>query len=107
MFRILIIAALFMVGIQQGMARGDIDLGKGDRNVVVELRAHSAEIINPKCCDKEADTVQKPSFCKSDCKAVLPGVTLKPYVAPRGHPLVALVDKVSDTERVHLRPPIS
>lgn len=107
MFRILLIAAFILVGAQQGISRGKVDLEKSETFVTEVSTLAAQTVADNECCTGEAVSDEKPSFCKSDCKAVIPVASLKPGKMFIDHTPLTFSNIGSIGWGVDLRPPIS
>lgn len=107
MFRILLILTFIVVGTHQGFSRGDVDLSKFERLSTEQSLAIADTVAEKECCKKDVIADKKPSFCKSDCKAVISVALLKPHKTQPSHSLSSDVNKISHNNTVNLRPPIS
>lgn len=107
MLRIVVIFVFVLVGVQQGFARGTIDLGQLDTAAIVHLDTAVAAALTEECCDETEVTEDRQSFCKADCKALLPLAILKPQSSVHDHAWDLPANRVSITRSVDLKPPKS
>ncbi len=107
MFRILLIAAFILVGAQQGVSVGKVDMEKSETFVTEVIAVGSQFVADKDCCSGDAVADEKPSFCKSDCKAVIPAASLRPTKVFIDHTPLTFSNIGSVGRGVDLRPPIS
>ena len=114
MMRILLILYLVVLGTMQGFARGNIDVleisTQHTATAVVSSAASNdleANATAEKCCDETAKLDNKPSLCKSDCKALVP-LTIGCNACAVARPDFAHSPSLTyNLSRFMLRPPIS
>lgn len=108
MFRVLLIIGLLIAGVQQGFARGAVDVSKDDIPTIVSLD-HAVAQLTAGVPDEEQSLAEtKPSFCKnSECKAVMASASAV-SLAGQDHPdWIAPGHQASVQKRLEPKPPNS
>lgn len=111
MFRILIIVGLLLAGLQQSLARGNVELPETETGVV-HLQGTGVQGLDgveagqPAEEPGTADTA--PSYCKSsDCKAVIGTAFLEAFNAAETPDTIRPIRRSSVATRLEPRPPNS
>lgn len=108
MFRILLIVGLLIAGMQQGIARGAVDVSATSVSGAISMDEAIAQLQEAGFEEEEQVGESKPSFCKnSECKAVMAGGS---FVSRDGqdHPdWVSVRHHTSVPERLEPKPPNS
>ncbi|MET1411857.1 hypothetical protein ABVF61_06300 [Roseibium sp. HPY-6] len=108
MFRILLIVGLLIAGVQQGFARGTVDVSETETQVIMSMDQAVSQLSEDACCDEQPVAETKPSFCKnSECKAVMASV-LSVSLKEQDHPdWVTHRSQASAQKRLEPKPPNS
>ncbi|WP_434050674.1 MAG: hypothetical protein RDA78_15210 [Roseibium sp.] len=108
MFRVLLIIGLLVAGVQQGFARGAVDVSKDELQTVVSMDEAVAQLTAGEPDDEQSVAETKPSFCKnSECKAVMASASPVSR-AGQGHPdWIAPGHQASVQKRLEPKPPNS
>ncbi len=72
MFRILLVISFIFVGALQGIAIGNVDLAEFETSSVEIQTLVEIETSQTDCCEDSRIIDNIPTFCKLDCKALLP-----------------------------------
>ncbi len=106
MFQILLIAGLLLASVQQGLARGAVDVSAPVETHAVAIESASAVLKSSDCCDEQAVPETKPSYCKnSDCKAVIAALSAEPNGAGHFADWQVVAEATSAPKRLEPRPP--
>jgi len=108
MFRVLLIVGLLIAGVQQGFARGAVDVSKDALQVIVSMDQAVAQLTAGEPDDEQSVAETKPSFCKnSECKAVMASAS-SVSLAGQDHPdWIAPGHQASVQKRLEPKPPNS
>ncbi|MEM1049996.1 MAG: hypothetical protein AAGL24_27820 [Pseudomonadota bacterium] len=75
--------------------------------MIVDLDTAAAASLTQECCDETEVSEDRQSFCKADCKALLPVATVKPQTSVHDHAWDLPANRVSIKGSVDLKPPKS
>lgn len=108
MFRILIIVGLLLAGLQQSLARGNVELSETDAAIGVVLLQDGDLMESGALGEEPATADSTPSYCKSsDCKAVIGTAFLGSFKTAVTPDTLRPVRRSSVTGRLEPRPPNS
>lgn len=116
MVRLLLIVGLFFAAQVQAFAIGSVDVSfdepTAENSVVnkpegVQLDIAVLKAGDERCCTEAALVENRPSICKTDCKAVMATDALAALTAIGDHGSLYLASDAAIHSPVDLRPPIS
>lgn len=105
MFRILLVICMITVGTVQGIAIGKVDISWSDKGNAEFILSDSQTSEQGECCDTNRIIDNIPTFCKLDCKAVVPLADVTEGRVPQKYAWKLTDDHNSVAIRVELGPP--
>lgn len=106
MFRILLLVGLIFASASQGFARKvDVLPAAGDPVQVIET--HAGDLVAPPAAPDMPVIETKTTYCKSDCKGVISGISLVPPKASQAPDATTAMQRHSFVEPLEPEPPKS
>lgn len=106
MFRILLIVGLLLAGVQQSLARGNVDLTDTGSEIIQLLSEADVTAGALETSEEPVKADTTPSYCKSsDCKAVIGSAYLGSFKTRESPDIVRPIRRSSIAPRLEPRPP--
>ena len=106
MVRVFLIFGFLVVGLFQGMSRGEMHFADPDRIAITSAGLATSD-GSIDCCEKDESAEKHLSFCKADCQALLPDSPLPHQMTLARHRTIHTVSLISVHRHVDLPPPIA